>query len=225
MECTMRKCSLCKVEILDSTNNCPLCHNILEWDGVEVEGMYPDARIVLRKNRIMENIVLFVSIVAFVVVVSLGKLLQWDFAWSLLVGLGLLYLNGVMRFTFSGKSTYMFRMTFSIVFLFVVLLLADFITGWQGWGINIVYPSMVILLVLGIVLRMCINHKTWYSYIVPLLGTVVLGAIGMILYVVKIITFPYVAWAAAGLSLFVFLGVVIIGDYRARTELKRRFHI
>ena len=74
----MRKCSLCKVEILDSTNNCPLCHNILEWDGVEVEGMYPDARIVLRKNRIMENIVLFVSIVAFVVVVSLGKLLQWD---------------------------------------------------------------------------------------------------------------------------------------------------
>ena len=52
----MRKCSLCKVEILDSTNNCPLCHNILEWDGVEVEGMYPDARIVLRKNRIMENI-------------------------------------------------------------------------------------------------------------------------------------------------------------------------
>ena len=221
----MRKCRMCKVEILDSTNNCPLCHNILEWDGVEVEGMYPDARIVLRKNRIMENIVLFVSIVAFVVVVSLGKLLQWDLAWSLLVGLGLLYLNGVMRFTFSGKSTYMFRMTFSIVFLFVLLLLADFITGWQGWGINIVYPSMVILLVLGIVLRMCINHRTWYSYIVPLLGTVILGAIGMILYATKIITFPYVAWAAAGISSFVFLGIVIIGDYRARTELKRRFHI
>lgn len=221
----MRKCRMCKVEILDNTDKCPLCNHVLEWDGVETEDMYPDARIVLRKNRLWENIVLFASIVVFVLFVAVGTTDKWDIAWSFLIGLGLLYINGMMRFTFSGKSTYMFRLTFSIVFLFVLLLLADFITGWQGWGINIVYPAMVILLDLGILFRMCINRRNWYSYITALLDTAALGGLGVILYFLEVVTIPYVVFVAAGFSILVFVGTMIIGDYRARTELKRRFHI
>lgn len=221
----MRKCRMCKVEILDNTDKCPLCHHVLEWDGMETEDVYPDARIGVRKNRLWENIILFSSIVIFAAMMAVSTWDKWDTAWSLLIGLALLYVNGIIRFTFSGKSTYMFSMTFSIVFLFILLVLADFITGWQGWGINIVYPAMVILLDLGILLRMCINRRHWYSYITALLGTFGLGALGVILHFLKIITFPYVAFAAGAFSAFVFLGTVIIGDYRARTELKRRFHI
>lgn len=221
----MRKCRMCNVEILDNTDKCPLCNYVLEWDGVETEDMYPDARIAVRKNRLWENILLFVSIVIFAGMMAVSTWDKWDTAWSLLIGLGLLYVNGIIRFTLSGKSTYMFNMTFSIVFLFILLVLADYITGWQGWGINIAYPVMVILLDLGILLRMCINRRHWYSYITALLGTFALGALGVGLCFLKIIAFPYPAFGAGAFSACVFLGTVIIGDYRARTELKRRFHI
>ena len=34
---------MCKVDILDKTDKCPLCHNVLEWDGIEKEDLYPNA--------------------------------------------------------------------------------------------------------------------------------------------------------------------------------------
>lgn len=54
---------------------------------------------------------------------------------------------------------------------------------------------------------------------------VLMSVIAMILVAVKVIWFPYLAMGAMGASLFLFLGTLIIGDKRARTELKRRFHI
>ena len=55
--------------------------------------------------------------------------------------------------------------------------------------------------------------------------TPVLAVIGIILYLTGIIYVPYLALAALGTSVFLFLGTLIIGDRRARVELKRRFHI
>lgn len=46
-----------------------------------------------------------------------------------------------------------------------------------------------------------------------------------ILYLIKIVTKPGLTVIAMGCSFFLFLGTVIIGDRRARVELKRRFHI
>ena len=49
--------------------------------------------------------------------------------------------------------------------------------------------------------------------------------LAIIFIAIGVIDFPYIAIVAMGASLFLFLGTLIIGDYRARSELKRRFHI
>ena len=33
----MSKCKICKVEILDKTDKCPLCNHVLEWDIADKE--------------------------------------------------------------------------------------------------------------------------------------------------------------------------------------------
>ena len=50
---------MCKVDILDKTDKCPLCNHVLEWDGSEKEELYPNARIQRRKYQFLENVFLF----------------------------------------------------------------------------------------------------------------------------------------------------------------------
>ena len=46
---------MCKVDILDKTDKCPLCNHVLEWDGSEKEDLYPNARIQRRKYQFLEE--------------------------------------------------------------------------------------------------------------------------------------------------------------------------
>ena len=55
--------------------------------------------------------------------------------------------------------------------------------------------------------------------------TILLSIVPVVLLQMRIIHFPYLAWWSLGVSVFLFLGTLILGDQRARTELKRRFHI
>ena len=55
--------------------------------------------------------------------------------------------------------------------------------------------------------------------------TLILSAISMIFVVFGQISNIYLCLVAFAASGFLFLGTLIIGDKRARTELKRRFHV
>ena len=57
----MAKCRNCRLEVLDETEVCPLCLSILE-QTVPVENMYPNARVKMRRLKIVSNIYLFLAI-------------------------------------------------------------------------------------------------------------------------------------------------------------------
>lgn len=111
--------------------------------------------------------------------------------------------------------------------MFTVLFLEgiDLLTGASGWALTFVFPSAILAMVLATIILMIVNIRNWQSYMMMQLFLVLMSVIAMILVAVKVIWFPYLAMGAMGASLFLFLGTLIIGDKRARTELKRRFHI
>ena len=51
------------------------------------------------------------------------------------------------------------------------------------------------------------------------------SVVPLVLYAVGIVTAPILALLAFAFSTALFLGTLIIGDRRARTELRRRFHV
>ena len=225
----MSRCKQCNVEILDNTEKCPLCHHVLELDDMKRENMYPNARVAGKQYRLFENIVLFVSIVAWCICFSINfaynKSTGSDSWWSLVLGLALIYVNGLIRITILGKSDYLFKIISTIFLAFAILLEVDWLTGYHGWALNFAFPIAIICLDIGILILMFINRRNWQSYIIVELGALVLGVVAVILIFTEVITFPYLAAVAAALALFVFLGTVIIGDQKAREELKRRFHV
>ena len=221
----MNRCQKCNVVILDDTDRCPLCQHVLETDGTKGENRYPDAIEVTRRFRFLENLVLFLSIVVETILVIINYTVDKDVAWSLIAGNILLYLNVVLRMAVLGKSGYMAK-TVSLILLAVVLLLGiDYLTGYRRWSLDYVLPGGIIAIDLALFILILINRRNWQSYMMAEILTVLLSIIPVVLVACHVMTFPYLAWMSLGASVFLFLGTLILGDRRARTELKRRFHI
>ncbi|MGN0427501.1 MAG: DUF6320 domain-containing protein [Agathobacter sp.] len=221
----MSKCKNCGVEILDPTDKCPFCHWVLDPDHSQKEAMYPDARIIFRKFHFLENLVLFLSIVTIAIVIGINFWINPDFLWSFVVALALIYVNVILRFAILGKSGYQLK-TISLLIVAVVLLVGiDYLTGYHGWALNFVFPSAILLLDLGIVILMIVNRRNWQSYMMIQILSVLLSLIPVILFFTGIISFAPLVFIALAASAFLFLGTLILGDQRARNELKRRFYI
>lgn len=221
----MSKCKNCKITILDDASSCPFCHQVLEDDEINGYDMYPDARGSQKKYRLFENITLFVSIVIAIVLLTADYLNGQIFGWSIVVVLILIYGNTLIRLAITGKSGYVFKTISMVVIAVWVMLGIDYATGYRGWALNFILPTGIILMDITILILMIVNSRNWQSYMMLQIFMVLISIIPLVLVGVGIIKYKYMAIAAMAASLFLFLGTLIIGDQRARTELKRRFHI
>lgn len=221
----MSKCKICKVEILDKTDKCPLCNHVLEWDGNEKENLYPNARIARKKYQMLENVFLFASIALWVVLLIIDYTTNPKYMWSFTVALVIIYANVLLRLTILGKSSYMAKIIWTIIIGMGFLIEADILNGNRGWGVNFAIPTAVLLWDIAlIILMLFINRRSWHSYLIDQLTALVACGVMLILMLLDIITFQYYAFGVQVFTVLMFLGTVIIGDRKAREELKRRFH-
>ena len=186
---------------------------------------YPDVKGASRKYRLLENIILFLSIVGQIVLTTVDYMTDQGINWSFIVLLVVIYANVTLRLAIVGRNGYIFKIVSTFVFTVLFLEGIDLLTGASGWALTFVFPSAILAMVIATIVLMIVNKRNWQSYMMMQLFLVLMSVIAMILVAVKVIWFPYLAMGAMGASLFLFLGTLIIGDKRARTELKRRFHI
>lgn len=220
----MSKCGQCKIEVLDETERCPLCGTVLE-PTFEVENMYPDIRVKSRKLVFISRLYLFAAIVIEMILVNVRILSEMQSLVAVISGLELLFGYIVLRYAILGTSGYMAKTIVLTVTAVIMLVAVDFIAGYNGWSVNYVFPSGILLIDAGIVILMFINCSNWQSYLMPQIFMVICSAAAVLLNLVHIITVPIVSVVAWNVSVILLLGTVIIGGRRARVELKRRFHI
>lgn len=220
----MSKCRQCKVEVLDETERCPFCHSVLEHT-IEVENMYPDVKLQTRKWVFLSKIYLFGAILLEAVFFGINYVDKYRIGWSLVAGLLLLYGYLVIRLAILGKAGHKLKIVLLSAVAIVMMVMSDFLIGYHGWSVNYGLPAIVILMDLGIIFLMIINRRNWQSYLMWQILMILVSVMLVVFEIVGIINAPYVAGAAIACSVFLFLGTLIIGDRRARVELKRRFHI
>ena len=204
----MSRCKNCNVEILDETERCPLCNSILE-QTVEVENMYPTVRLVTRKLMLISNIYLFSAIVVEVMLIAANVLLESQTWWSLITGLVLVYGYLLLRYAILGKSGYRSKIFILTMIAVLMLIAIDLLVGYRGWAVTYVLPSCIIATDVGILFLMFANRRNWQSYMMWQIVMILISVVSLIL-------------SIKGVA---FLGTLIIGDRKARTELKRRFHM
>ena len=220
----MSRCKQCNVEILDETERCPLCHSVLE-KTVEVENMYPNVRTMTRRLALLSRIYLFVAILVEALLIDLNVLSDSGLFWSAIPGLAMLYGYLVLRYAILGKSGYKGKIIVLTLIAILMVVAIDFVVGYRGWSVNYALPSAILLVDAGILILMCINRRNWQSYMMWQIFMILCSVVPLVLYAVGIVTAPLLAVLAFAFSAALFLGTLIIGDRRARTELRRRFHV
>ena len=220
----MSRCKQCNVEILDETERCPLCHSVLE-KTVEVENMYPNVRTMTRRLALLSRIYLFVAILVEALLIYLNVLSDSEMFWSAIPGLAMLYGYLVLRYAILGKSGYKGKTIVLTLIAILMVVAIDFVVGYRGWSVNYALPSAILLVDVGILILMCINRRNWQSYMMWQSFMILCSVVPLVLYAVGIVTAPILAVLAFAFSAALFLGTLIIGDRRARTELRRRFHV
>ena len=220
----MSRCKQCNVEILDETERCPLCHSVLEKTG-EVENMYPNVRTMTRRLALLSRIYLFVAILVEALLIYLNVLSDSEMFWSAIPGLAMLYGYLVLRYAILGKSGYKGKIIVLTLIAILMVVAIDFVVGYRGWSVNYALPSAILLVDAGILILMCINRRNWQSYMMWQIFMILCSVVPLVLYAVGIVTAPLFALLAFAFSAALFLGTLIIGDRRARTELRRRFHV
>ena len=220
----MSRCKQCNVEILDETERCPLCHSVLE-KTVEVENMYPNVRTMTRRLALLSRIYLFVAILVEALLIYLNVLSDSEMFWSAIPGLAMLYGYLVLRYAILGKSGYKGKIIVLTLIAILMVVAIDFVVGYRGWSVNYALPSAILLVDAGILVLMCINRRNWQSYMMWQIFMILCSVVPLVLYAVGIVTAPILALLAFAFSTARFLGTLIIGDRRARTELRRRFHV
>ena len=220
----MSRCKQCNVEILDETERCPLCHSVLE-KTVEVENMYPNVRTMTRRLALLSRIYLFVAILVEALLIYLNVLSDSEMFWSAIPGLAMLYGYLVLRYAILGKSGYKGKIIVLTLIAILMVVAIDFVVGYRGWSVNYALPSAILLVDAGILILMCINRRNWQSYMMWQIFMILCSVVPLVLYAVGIVTAPLLALLAFAFSAALFLGTLIIGDRRARTDLRRRFHV
>lgn len=221
----MSRCRQCNIEILDVTQICPLCKCVVEKDG-KGSNSYPDIRLRTRKLNLAVRIFLFASILAEVMLVYMNWRYFSGTWWCVITGAGFAYVYIMARFAVlndnAGYRSKFLGLTFAGI-LYVILI--DIVIGYSGWSVNFVLPGGLLFVDAFILIIMFLNRRNWQSYIMLELFMILLSALPMLLIGFGIITETFVSGLAFAASVLLFLGTLIIGDGRARSELRRRFHV
>ena len=202
-----------------------MCKCVLEQEGIP-ENAYPNIRFRTRKLNLVVRIFLFLAIIMEVLFIYLNYKYFDGIYWSVITGAGFSYLYFVARFAIlndnAGYRSKFLALTF-LGILYVILI--DYVIGYHGWSVNFVLPGGLLLVDLFILALMFVNRRNWQSYIMLEISNIFLSAVPLLLIWLGIVTETFISGFAFAVSVLLFLGTVIIGDRRARSELKRRFHV
>lgn len=220
----MSKCNRCGVEILDKTERCPLCDSALEKLG-KAENHYPDVGIKRRLLALISRIYLFFAILLESILVFINVKIEFQTWWCVITGLALLYVYLLLRFAILGKSGYKIKVMVLLLIALSMSIVIDFIVGYKGWALNYAVSTGILVVDVGILVLMIVNHRNFQTYLMWQILMILCSLVPFILACVGIINHPEMTWISLAASVFLFLGTVIIGDRKARVELKRRFHI
>lgn len=209
---------------MDETECCPLCKSILEQTE-ELENMYPDVRIRMRRLKLFSRIYLFCAILAEAALFCVNLLTESQIWWSAITGLAFLYFYMVLRYAILGKSGYKSKVTVLVILSILIAVVIDFVLGYRGWSVDYVLPVGILVVDAVVLICMIGNRRNWQSYMMWQILMILCSLIPMGLYIKELEQNPYMAFLPLAVSVTIFLGTIIIGDRRARMELVHRFHI
>jgi len=221
----MNRCKRCGVVINDETSRCLFCGMVLSGDGKDTEDTYPDIRHKTRLLKKFINIVCYFALVIEIVLIVINYYNYYGIKWSIITGGTIFYMVLTLQYTVNKRDGHTRKIFIQMLGAMCLVIVIDFALGFSGWSFNIGIPLIVLLLDAIIIACMVINHENWQSYLLMQVFTLAVSILHMVFYLAGFVNGPVLPWTTFGISAVIFTSCLVIGDKKAKNELKRRFYI
>ncbi len=229
----MKKCENCGIILLDPPSLCPLCKTVVteeHWNGEEipaVEPVFPYADRGRRRMRFALNIYTYAAIVVEILLCVMNLYLHHRMWWTILVGGCMVYGYFTLRISMHSAISHKVKIAIQSLLAFLLVLLLDGLLGYRGWALNYVYPFYLAAMDISILILMFIHKTEWQSYIFLQIMVIGLALVPFALrflgtgLIWRMLPFGGVLFGV----IVIFAGTIVLGGTRARSELRRRFHM
>jgi len=221
----MNSCKRCGVAINDETTICLFCGMVLSGDGDGARNIYPDIRNKTRMLKKLINIASYFAIVLEIFLVVINYYNYYGIKWSVITGGALFYLVLTLQYTVNKRNGHIVKIFVQMLGAMLLVVIIDFALGFSGWSFNIGIPLIILLMDAVILMCMLINYKNWQSYLLIQIFALISSIFHMGLYLAGCVNGPLLPCVTCGVSAVIFTSCLVIGDKKAKSELKRRFYI
>ncbi len=218
----MKKCRSCNIEFNTNEKRCPLCQNELE--GEPDEQLFPK-NVRYETNSLILKIVLFASIVAFLVIGFLDFLVIKNIKLMGYVSLGLLTNLVVIYFILKSYQN-IYKILGRYGFLLIILLLIWYFYTKSPVITNYIIPSVCFFelafnMIVGVILRR--NYMIKYSS--QIMMSIFLLLIPIVLVALKMTTDNILSYICVLLSIISTIGLLIFFFDDVKEELGKIFNM
>lgn len=186
---------------------------------------YPDISFDPKKYHFMLRFLIMLSIIVGALLIEINLLTSHEIWWSLISSGAIVYFWVTMLFSIRHHTNPAAKILVQMLGAMALCVLADFSTGYRGWSVNYAVPGMILAADLATLALMLAHFRSWQSYLLFQIEYAVFSLIPLLLYFLGVVTRPLLALLAIGGSWILLLVTVLFGRKKAKTELKRRFHI
>ncbi|MBP5175229.1 MAG: hypothetical protein ILP07_04865 [Treponema sp.] len=218
----MKKCRSCNIEFNTNEKRCPLCQNELE--GEPDEQLFPK-NVRYETNSLILKIVLFASIVAFLVIGFIDFLVVKNLKLMGYVSLGLLTNLVVIYFILKSYQN-IYKILGRYGFLLIILLLIWYFYTKSPVITNYIIPSVCFFelafnMIVGVILRR--NYMIKYSS--QIMMSIFLLLIPIVLVALKMTTDNILSYICVLLSIISTIGLLIFFFDDVKEELGKIFNM
>lgn len=223
----MSYCPNCQVELLETTNRCPICqkHLTAEPDAV-AQSFYPvyHPLKVQTIQRFTFKLTLFIALAIVTLMVALQVLMGTIYFGANLVSALAVYGFILVNHTIMSRVNAGYKIVAQIVAIAAILIYIDAANGAYWWSTIAVIPAGIIGAVIAILVIVNVQKMQWHTYIHYLLSLLMLALLPVPLIIVGIVPWLWLALGASLFALLTLVGVSLLSNKSLKSEFIRRFH-
>ncbi|MFV0351285.1 MAG: DUF6320 domain-containing protein [Oscillospiraceae bacterium] len=225
----MKACNACKIRVQNASQFCPLCGEPMEnappTSYPLPQNHYPEFVQKMRQYNLLFRLFVFLSLFGGVMSVLVNLLTSPGFLWCIIVVASIVYCWLTIPPMLRRGHNYASQAVFQVILTAAFLIVIDFLTGYRGWSVDYVVPSLLSVGILSIGLMAVFNCTRWAQYVLYQVIMGVFGFLPLVLYLTGIAHSLWMVLVAAGLALSSLLVTIVFGDRTIKSEFKSRFHL
>lgn len=219
------RCDKCNIEVTCDTVICPLCHEKLT-DRTPEPLKFPKKQPAkhIHKHFTVKTIYLFISMIIFLICLTVNYMTATDYLWCYIVGLTLAYGFFLICHTIESRFSVGVKIIMQLGVIVLLLYLTQLILGEFVWITDYAMPIVLIISILvegGFVIFQALHNRS--SFISAIVISL-FGYVPIILYAADVTGIFWMAITSAIVASVCIIGALTFGLTDIGAEFKKKFH-